>query len=76
MFIITLPPCFLGSVVLSNTDVRWGKWYVLSRDLVGVGIFSKSVGVQFMTPTGYAKTETAYVQMASARVYPDFVLED
>jgi len=58
MSIVTLPPCFLGSVILSTTDVRWGKRYLVSRDLVGVGIFSKSVGVQFMTPKEYAKTET------------------
>jgi hypothetical protein len=76
MFIITLPPCFLGSVTLSTIDVRWRKRYLVSRDLVGVGIFSKTVGVQFMTPKAYAKTEREYVLVALARLFPDFVFED
>jgi len=64
------------SVTLSTTDVRRGKRYLVSRDLVDIGIFSKSVGVQFMTPKGYAKTETGYVLLSVARLFSDFVFED
>jgi hypothetical protein len=63
-------------VTLSTTDVRRGKRYLVSRDLVDIGIFSKSVGVQFMTSKGYAKRETGYVLLSVARLFPDFVFED
>jgi len=54
MSIIILLPCFLRRITLSITDVRWGKRYLVSRDLVGDGTFPKSVGVQFIIPKGYA----------------------